>query len=94
MNRAIDKLIESSHGRFLSISFVKDDGTPRSITGRVGVRYRGVPAHYRRDSKNRKFYLLYVPGKGYRRINADAVLEVSLDGVTVTNRTVPPKVVA
>ncbi|MHA5540330.1 hypothetical protein ACVSNP_23420 [Pseudomonas aeruginosa] len=94
MNRAIDKLIETSSGRFLTVTFVKDDGTIRTMNGRVGVRYRGKPADYRRDSTDRKFYLLYVPGRGYRRINAEAVLEVTLDGVTATKNTVPPEIAA
>ncbi|HIB3356464.1 TPA: hypothetical protein ACWV9N_000296 [Pseudomonas aeruginosa] len=94
MNRAIDKLIETSNGRFLTVTFTKDDGSTRTLNGRVGVRYRGQPAGYRRDSTDRKFYLLYVPGKGYRRINAEAVLEVTLDGVTVTKNMVPPEIAA
>lgn len=94
MNRAIDRLIESSNGRFLTVTFIKDDGSIRTLNGRVGVRYRGDPASYRHDSKNRRFYLLFVPGKGYRRINAESVLEVTLDGVTVTNHAVPPEIAA
>lgn len=94
MNRAIDNLIESSNGRFLTVTFIKDDGTERTLNGRVGVRHRGQPTGYRSDSRDRKFYLLFVPGKGYRRINAEAVLAVSLDGVTVTNHKVPPEIAA
>lgn len=94
MNRAIDKLIETSSGRFLTVTFIKDDGTTRTLNGRVGVRYRGRRADYRSDSTNRKFYLLFVPGKGYRRINADAVLAVTLDGVTVSKNAAPPEIAA
>lgn len=94
MNAAIDKLIESSNGRFLTIKFLKDNGEVRTLNGRVGVRWGNVPSSYRRDSKHRKFYLIYVPHKGYRRVNADAVLEVTLDGVTVKNNTVPPEIAA
>ncbi|MCF6782036.1 hypothetical protein [Stutzerimonas stutzeri] len=94
MNQTIDKLIESSNGRFLTIKFLKDNGEVRTLNGRVGVRWGNVPSSYRRDSKHRKFYLIYVPHKGYRRVNADAVLEVTLDGVTVKNNTVPPEIAA
>jgi|GEM_PF-3019659 hypothetical protein len=94
MNQTIDKLIESSNGRFLTIKFLKDNGEVRTLNGRVGVRWGNVPSSYRRDSKHRKFYLIYVPHKGYRRVNADAVLEVSLDGVTVKNNAVPPEIAA
>lgn len=94
MNAAIDKLIESSNGRFLTIKFLKDNGEVRTLNGRVGVRWGNVPSSYRRDSKHRKFYLIYVPHKGYRRVNADAVLEVALDGVTVKNNAVPPEIAA
>lgn len=94
MNQTIDKLIESSNGRFLTIKFLKDNGEVRTLNGRVGVRWGNVPSNYRRDSKHRKFYLIYVPQKGYRRINADAVLEVTLDGVTVKNNTVHPEIAA
>jgi len=65
MNAAIDKLIESSNGRFLTIKFLKDNGEVRTLNGRVGVRWGNVPSSYRRDSKHRKFYLIYVPHKGY-----------------------------
>jgi hypothetical protein len=94
MNAAIDKLIESSNGRFLTIKFLKDNGEVRTLNGRVGVRWGNVPSSYRRDSKHRKFYLIYVPHKGYRRVNADAVLEVTLDGVTVKNNAVSPEIAA
>jgi len=94
MNQTIDKLIESSNGRFLTIKFLKDNGEVRTLNGRVGVRWGNVPSSYRRDSKHRKFYLIYVPHKGYRRVNADAVLEVALDGVTVKNNAVPPEIAA
>ncbi|EMF8795574.1 hypothetical protein V4U36_000644 [Pseudomonas aeruginosa] len=94
MNQTIDKLIESSNGRFLTIKFLKDNGEVRTLNGRVGVRWGNVPSSYRRDSKHRKFYLIYVPHKGYRRVNADAVLEVTLDGVTVKNNAVPPEIAA
>lgn len=94
MNRAIDRLIEASDGRFMSVKYVKDNGTIRTFTGRVGIHHRDVPAQYRCDSKDHKFYLLYVPGKGYRRINADAVLEVTLNGVIATKYAVPPEIAA
>lgn len=94
MNAAIDNLIESSKGRFLTIKFLKDNGEVRTLNGRVGVRWGNTPSSYRRDSKHRKFYLIYVPHKGYRRVNAEAVLEVTLDGITVKNNTVPPEIAA
>ena len=37
MNKTLLDLILNSSGKFLTIDFIKKDGTPRTINGRLGV---------------------------------------------------------
>lgn len=94
MNAAIDKLIESSNGRPVSIRFLKETGEEATLSGRTTIRWGNVPSKHSKGPNRRKYYLIYVPHKGYRRVNADAVLEGALDGVTVKNDAVPPEIAA
>jgi len=80
MNKTIkEQIIERSNGRFVSVCFVKKDGTERVINGRLGVTKHlagGVstldPEKYITIFDNR--------ARGYRAINRSTILWVKLDG--------------
>ena len=66
--------------KFITVSFLKKDGTPRTINGRLGVTKHlkgGDNPNTRKDS----FLIIYSIGdKGYRTINLDSVFRVAASG--------------
>lgn len=80
----IDKLIEQSNGRFITVRFVKKDGTIRTMTCRLGVTKHLKGGQSTLDAD--KYITVYdVQKEGYRAINRDTIISVTLDGVTVVN---------
>lgn len=80
----IDKLIEQSNGRFITVRFIKKDGTIRTMTCRLGVTKHLKGGQSTLDAD--KYITVYdVQKEGYRAINRDTILSVTLDGVTVVN---------
>lgn len=77
-NRIFTHLVLAQHaGQFVSIDFVKKDGTPRTLTGRV------VEQSSRMKHLEDKFVLLKCTGKekgGYRQVNADTVKAIRAGG--------------
>ena len=75
-------LILNSDGKFLTIDFIKKDGTPRTINGRLGVtKYlKGG----KRTTDPSKFVVVYSnDAQGYRAINIDTIQAVRMDGLTI-----------
>lgn len=79
-----DKFILKSEGKFINVTFVKNDGTIRKLNGRLGVKKHlkgGVstlnPVEY--------ITIYDVVNKGYRAINRNNIIEVTCEGHTVTN---------
>ena len=88
MKHYIKELISSSAGKFITVSFVKNDGTYRKINGRIGVRYKGMPAETINRTQAGKEYLRVwsVADRGYRNISPDTILSVAANGKVVYNR--------
>ena len=87
LNRSInmlDDVIKNSNGKFLSVTFIKKDGTERTLTGRLGVKKHlrgGV------STLNPETYItLYdMTAKGYRAVNRATIQSVTIGGVTHDN---------
>lgn len=91
LNALIDTLIEQSNGRFMTITFRKNNGQLRTINGRVGVYHDGLPALHRYDSfGTQSYYFLIwsVRDRGFRRINAEKVVRIASQGTVLYNREV------
>jgi hypothetical protein len=74
------KILESTDGKFVTVSFIKKDGTPRTITGRLGV------TKYLKNGKSTvnhdKYVILYsMQDDGYRCINKDTITSVVFGGI-------------
>lgn len=74
--------IYDSNGRFLTVEFMKKDGSLRKINGRLGVK------KYLRGGKatidNNKFIIFYdLKNKGYRAINKESILSVCTTGLKI-----------
>lgn len=82
MNK-LDFIILNSEGRFISVVFVKKDGTLRKLTGRLGVT-----KHLKggQSTLNPEQYItIYdVENKGYRAINRATITELHIDGLVMT----------
>jgi len=73
-------LIEQSEGKFMTVTFVKKDGSIRVLNGRLGV------TKYLKGGKStldpNKYVTLYdVQSKGYRAVNRDTIISVSIGGL-------------
>lgn len=78
--KTLTSIVEASNGKFVSVSFVKKDGTLRVLTGRLGVvkHLKGGECTVDRD----KYIIIYdIVNKGYRSINRDTIQHVTIDGV-------------
>lgn len=76
-----DTVAKLTNGRFMTVDFIKADGTERTINGRVGVKYNGTKSPIRLDGAGKKYLLVYsVRDKGFRRINIETVKRISAEG--------------
>ena len=74
----LDELILASAGRFVTVVFEKKDGTMRTLTGRMGVTkwLKGGESTLDKD----QFITIYdVVNKGYRAINRDTIMSVTIN---------------
>lgn len=73
-----DELILSSAGRFVTVEFLKKDGSLRTLTGRLGVTKHLKGGVSTLDPA--KFITIYdVVNKGYRAINRSTIYSVTVD---------------
>lgn len=80
----LDKLIAESHGKFITVRFIKKDGTVRTMTCRTGVTKHLKGGESTLDPA--KYLTVFDVQKGaYRAINRDTILSVTFEGVTVIN---------
>jgi hypothetical protein len=82
----LQAIIEMQAGKFFTITFVKKDGTIRTINGRTGVKkhLKGGVSTLDKD----KFLTVYsIADAGYRAINKNTILTISIGGMVLFNRT-------
>lgn len=84
-NKLMEKIIES--GKICSVTFVKKDGSLRTLVGRTGVSKHVKGGA--RTSDNSQYIMFWDKnegrvGNGYRNINRDTIVAVKGLGVTVT----------
>ena len=73
-------LINASNGHFFTVTFIKKDGTIRTMNCRTGVRKHAKGGSNGLDAS--KFFTVFdVQRKAYRAINKDTVLAVRVGGV-------------
>jgi WYL_2, Sm-like SH3 beta-barrel fold len=75
----LQNIIESSGGKFISVTFIKKDGSTRVLVGRLGVTKHLKGGQSTLDPA--KFITIYDTQKeGYRAINRETIQSVRLDG--------------
>ena len=66
--------------KFITVSFLKKDGTPRTINGRIGVK-RYLKGGDNPNTRNDAFLIIYsLKDKGYRTVNLDSVFRIAANG--------------
>lgn len=72
------KFIRKANGRFFTVTFMKKDGTIRTINGRTGVRNSAVETD--------KYFIVYdLRTKGFRSVRKDSIVRITTDHFTLTN---------
>lgn len=80
-SRIMADLIEKSEGKFVTVEFIKKDGTPRKLTGRLGVT-KDLAGGVRTTDPS-KYIIIHENGGGYRNINKDTITSLRLAGLSV-----------
>lgn len=74
--------VQSLNGRFVTVDYVKKDGTPRTINGRTGVTKHLKGGECR--NKNEEALVIYsIKDKGYRIINLDTVTGIRANNMSI-----------
>lgn len=76
-------LIEQSNGKFISVTFIKKDGSERVLVGRLGVTSRLKGGTSTLDP-NQYITIFDVQNDGYRAINRDTIRSLRIDGEEYT----------
>ena len=76
----LDFIILNSEGRFVSVEFIKKDGTLRKLTGRLGVT-KHLKGGVSTLDPSQYITIFDVEKKGYRAINRDTIKAVTIDGI-------------
>ena len=74
LNRLI---IAQSKGQFIGVTFIKKNGSTRSLNGRLGVHIDNKHTGANRQPKYLNIY--DVKAKGWRKVNLDAVLSIRMN---------------
>lgn len=75
----LDLMLVQSDGRFVSVVFVKKDGSMRKLTGRLGVtkHLKGGQSTLNPE----QYVTIYdVENKGYRAVNRNTIQELHING--------------
>jgi len=75
----LDDLILSSGGKFVSVTFVKKDGSLRTLTGRLGVT-KHLKGGVSTLDPNQYITIFDVVNKGYRAVNRETIQSVTFEG--------------
>lgn len=78
----IDSLIKQAENRFVTISFVKKDGSLRTINGRFGVTKHLKGGTCSLD-KNKFFIIYSIADAGYRAIDKQKIKSIMMDGMAI-----------
>lgn len=74
-------IVAASNGRFVSVTFIKKDGTERSMLCRLGVT-KYLKGGESKLNADQYLTVFDVQKEAYRAINKDTILSVKLAGTT------------
>jgi len=76
-------IVAASNGRFVSVTFIKKDGTERSMLCRLGVT-KHLKGGESKLNADQYLTVFDVQKEAYRAINRDTIVSVKLAGATYT----------
>lgn len=79
-------IINRTNGKFFTVTFVKKDGTIRTMTARTGVRkgVKGVGLKFNAEDRNLKV-VWSCDAETFRMVNLNTILSVKFKGVIYSN---------
>lgn len=80
----MDDLLLASDGRMVTVTFVKKDGSLRTLNGRLGVKKHLKGGVSTLDPS--QYITIYdVKAAGYRAVNRDTIKGLRVGGLVITN---------
>jgi hypothetical protein len=79
MDRVVKSMLDSSHGQFVSVDFIKADGSPRTVTGKLAPVSPSMANH----DQYINIMLAQKDDKGwvqYRNVNTNTVQQIRMAG--------------
>lgn len=84
---SMSQFIALSAGKFITITFLKKDGTIRKLNGRTGV-VKHLKGGVSTVNTDKYFVLFDTVAQGYRCVNKDTILGITCGGLTIINNRV------
>jgi len=82
----MENLINRTAGKFFSITFVKKDGTVRTMTARIGVHKHTSGKGLKFEPSERSLKVVWCcDAEAYRMVNLNSILKIKFRGVTHYN---------
>ena len=78
----LDQFILNSNGKFVTITFVKKDGSERVLNGRLGVT-KHLKGGVSTLNPTEYITIYDVQNGGYRAVNRSTIKRVKIDGITI-----------
>jgi hypothetical protein len=78
-SKELASIVAASNGRFVSVTFIKKDGTERSMLCRLGVT-KHLKGGESKLNADQYLTVFDVQKEAYRAINKDTILSVKLAG--------------
>lgn len=74
--------IAKSRNQFISLSFIKKDGSTRKLLGMFGVKKHLRTEGTKPTVDTNKFFVIYdIRNKGYRAVNKETIFEAKIGGI-------------
>ena len=80
-SKELASIVAASNGRFVSVTFIKKNGTKRSMLCRLGVT-KHLKGGESKLNADQYLTVFDVQKEAYRAINKDTILSVKLAGTT------------
>ena len=86
-SKELASIVAESNGRFVSVTFIKKDGTERSMLCRLGVT-KHLKGGESKLNADQYLTVFDVQKEAYRAINRDTIVSVKLAGTTYVQEAV------
>jgi hypothetical protein len=76
----LKSFLEGLNGKMVGIDFIKQDGSARALTGRLGVTAPLKGGQNKVEAPDRPYLTVYEVGTGYRTVNLETTSRVRANG--------------